>query len=105
MLLIRILSPGNCIGARQDDTHQCIFTHTQRKIGESKDLFDHWKVMLKTPGPPYEVQCVPGGWQLKEDDTPGPGKGSVEDGWAVCSGWINANADFIQIAVRYQKWR
>ena len=96
---------GNCREAQQDTMHQCIFTSTRKRIGESKDLFDHWKLMLKTPGPPYEVQCVPGGWQLKENETPGPGPGFIEDGWAVCSGWINGSEDSVQMAVRYQMLR
>lgn len=96
---------GNCREAMQDAAHQCIFTSTHKHIGESKDLFDHWKLMLKTPGPPYEVQCVPGGWQLKENETPGSGPGFVEDGWAICSGWINGSEDSVQMAVKYQMLR
>jgi hypothetical protein len=93
---------GNCREATQDDRHQCIFTSTRRHIGESKDPFDHWKLMLKTPGPPYEVLCEPGGWQLKENDTPGPGPGKIEGNWATCSGWINGSEDPIQMTVKYQ---
>lgn len=96
---------GNCREAMQDDRHQCIFTSTQKHIGGSGTPFDHWKLMLKTQGPPYDVQCVPGGWQLKEDETPGAGQGNIEDGWAVCSGWINGSEDPIQMTVKYQMLR
>ena len=41
---------GNCREAPQDDRHQCIFTSTRRHIGESKDPFDHWKLMFRTSG-------------------------------------------------------
>lgn len=96
---------GNCREALQDDKHQCLFTSTRRKIGESTTLFDHWKLMLKTDGRPYDVQCVPGGWQLKQNDTPGPGPGEIEDGWAVCQGWINGSEDQIQMTVKYEVFR
>jgi hypothetical protein len=96
---------GNCREAKQDETHQCIFTTTQRQIGASNTRFDHWKLMLKTPGPPYEVLCEPGGWQLKENDAPGPGQGSIEGNWAICSGWINGSEDHIQMTVKYQLLR
>lgn len=95
---------GDCKQAIQDDTHSCVFTRTQKKIGESNDYYDHWELRFKPPGPPYEVNCQCGGHELHEDYTPcdHDRPGNPEGDWAICSGWINGSADTINMTVRYQ---
>lgn len=38
-------------------SHSCGFTHTQTKIGESRDAFDHWNIAVQGPGKVYDVDC------------------------------------------------
>lgn len=71
------------------DGHSCEFTHTQTKIGESKDAFDHWNIAVQAPGEVYDVDCQKNGWQLFEDGTNGDNnrhKGIAEGTWGRCTG-------------------
>jgi hypothetical protein len=56
---------------------------------------------LTTDGPPYDVLCQTGGYELNE--VVGDQKGRPGGDVAICSGWINQGADTVHMTVKYQK--
>jgi hypothetical protein len=107
---------ANCTNAQKQlaahpemaSSHLCDFTHTQTKIGESRDLFDHWHVAIQAPGDVYEVVCQKGGWQLFEDGSNGSGNqhpGTADGKWGHCSGYINGGDDPVTITAYYRMVR
>jgi hypothetical protein len=88
--------------------HSCEFTHTQRKIGESKDAFDHWNIAVQAPGQVYDVDCQKNGYQLFEDGTNGENnrhKGVAEGTWGRCTGYINGGDDPVTVTAYYRVLR
>jgi hypothetical protein len=109
---------ANCTGWQKSvagnpklaDGHSCDFTRTQVKIGESRDLFDHWNIALQAPGEVYEVDCQKNGFQLFEDATNGVNnnnhhKGVPEGRWGRCTGYINGGDDPVTVTAYYRVLR
>ena len=107
---------ANCTGWQRSveanptlaDGHSCVFTHTQVKIGESSDLFDHWNIAVRAPGEVYDVDCQKNGWQLFEDGTNGVDnrhKGIPEGNWGGCTGYINGGDDPVTVIAYYRVLR
>lgn len=107
---------ANCTGWQRSvaanpsvaDGHSCEFTHAQVKIGESRDLFDHWSIAVRAPGEVYDVDCQKNGWQLFEDATNGVNnhhKGVPDGNWGRCTGYINGGDDPVTVTAYYRVLR
>lgn len=90
------------------DGHSCAFTHTQVKIGESKDAFDHWSIAVRAAGEVYDVDCQKNGYQLFEDGTNGVNnhhQGVPDGNWGRCTGYINGGDDPVTVTAYYRVLR
>lgn len=107
---------ANCTGWQRQvaanpklaEDHSCEFSHTQTKIGQSADLFDHWNIAVRAPSDVYDVDCHKNGFQLFEDGTDGQNnnhKGVAAGTWGRCTGYINGGDDPVTVTAYYRVLR